>query len=228
MVTLGSIREQVRQQADMVNSLFCSDAEINQYISSSYKELYDILIQKYGENYYVQTPYSFTTDGTNEFYDLPEDFYKLLGVDQQIGNIWVNVRQFNFNDRNQNQFNTGGSQRFRYRINGNQLWLKPLPASGQPIRVWYIPTPMDLADDADEINGVSGWEEYIVVDAAIKCKNKEESDVQVLFAMKQQLLKRIEEAAGNRDAGTPATITDVFAFGSFYRRDQDPFLIYEG
>ena len=56
---------------------------------------------------------------------------------------------------------------------------------------------------------VSGYEEYVVIDAAIKCLQKEESDVQVLLVQKQQQLQRIEQAAGKRDAGESYAITDV-------------------
>ena len=55
----------------------------------------------------------------------------------------------------------------------------------------------------------NGYEEYVVVDAAIKCLLKEESDVQPHMVYKEQLRKRLEAAAGNRDAGESYKISDV-------------------
>ena len=87
-MSLLELRNAVRQRADIVNSTqFYTDEELNSYINQSAFELYDLLIQKYGDNYYVKTPaYDFFTDGTSEFYPLPSDFYKLLGVDLFLSN----------------------------------------------------------------------------------------------------------------------------------------------
>jgi hypothetical protein len=93
----------------------------------------------------------------------------------------------------------------------------PIPSSGQTIRVWYAPRLSYLLNDADVFDGVSGWEEYIVVDCCIKALAKEESDTSVFMAQKAALLQRIEEAAANRDIGEPETVSDSkrrnFAWG---------------
>jgi len=39
---------------------------------------------------------------------------------------------------------------------------------------------------------------------------KEESDVSVLLGQKAAMKRRIEEAANNRDAGQPLTVSDVY------------------
>jgi hypothetical protein len=65
-LTLLQIRDLCKQESDMVNSSFLSDAEWNSYINQSYYELYDLLVQKYGNDYFVQTPYTFITDGVSK------------------------------------------------------------------------------------------------------------------------------------------------------------------
>jgi hypothetical protein len=64
------------------------------------------------------------------------------------------------------------------------------------------------------LDGISGWTEYVIVDAAIKCLVKEETDPSALMATKAGLIKRIEEAAGNRDVGAAPTVADVYGPGS--------------
>mgnify|MGYP003153623004 CR=1 FL=1 len=54
-----------------------------------------------------------------------------------------------------------------------------------------------------------GYQEYVVVSAAIKCLMKEESDVRMLLAEKADLQRRIETAAPRKDAGHPHKIVDV-------------------
>lgn len=225
IVTLSDLITLVRQEANMENTQFVTDSELTTYISNSYKELYDLLIGAYGEDYYVATPVNITTT-TSTTYPLPNgtlysaapSFYKLLGVDYQTSandpNGYVTLRTFAFGDRN--KFSTpnfvafNGYINLRYRLQGNNLYLSPTPTSGQTIRVWYIPRPTTLATGADTVDGVSGWEEYIVIDAAIKCLNKEESDVTVLMARKAAMKARIEGMAANRDAGNPGRTVDIY------------------
>lgn len=218
-MSLLQVRNMAKQRADMVNSGFVSKEEWNSYINQSYTELYDILVQTYADDYYVATPYQFTTDGRYPaLYDLPDDLYKLLGVDLGIGaagaNGWMTLRKFSFVSRNRYIYgNTPtswlGILNLRYRIVGSQLDFVPQPQSGVTIQLWYIPRPSVLLADSAILDGISGWAEYVVVDAAIKAMQKEESDVTVLMAQKQALLQRINAAASNRDAGMPEGQSDV-------------------
>jgi hypothetical protein len=52
---------------------------------------------------------------------------------------------------------------------------------------------------------------------------KEETDPSVFGAQKAAMLKRIEDAAANRDANEPATVTDVYADGNYGFPWGDPF-----
>ena len=61
--------------------------------------------------------------------------------------------------------------------------------------------------DDGEFDGISGWEEYVIIDAAIKMLVKEESDTSALNAAKQAMLIRIKAAAAGRDAGEPPKIS---------------------
>lgn len=246
--TLGQIRLLAKQKADRVNSQFITDSEWNVYINMSYFELYDILVQKYGNEYFVAQPALFQTTGS-QFYPLPDGqisfltsnqttfiphaMYKLLGVDLGLNinnatpqtNAWITLKKFMFISRNRYVYpqlttNLLGVAGLRYRVLGNNIEFIPQPQSGQFIQLWYIPRMTTLLQDSDIADGVSGWTEYIAIDAAIKALQKEESDVSVLAVQKLAMLDRIEAAAENRDAGEPETIsdtrryTDLYGFGS--------------
>ncbi len=233
---LGQIRLQAQQRADQVNSQFLTLPEWNANINNSLFELYDLLVQSYGEEYFVATPVIFTTNGSTTIYPLPDGittftngltnatgfvaapFYKLMGVDlgpNQGPNGWVTVKKFNFIDRNAFFYpNTNstlyGVFNMSYRLLGNGIEFIPLPSANQPCRIWYIPRmPMLLADTDITTSGVSGWIEYVIVDAAIKAMQKEESDCSLLMAQKAELKRRIEAASMNRDVGQPDTISDT-------------------
>jgi hypothetical protein len=224
LMTLAEIRTACQQRADMVGSSFVSSSEWTSYINNSLFELYDLLVQKYGADYYVkQSPTAITTDGTNDKYALASDFYKLLGVDLLVSGSgatakYISLRPFAFAERN--DFSGPGYVQFcrtnlRYRLNGAYLWFAPFPPSGLTLRPQYVPRMTALSAEGDTSDGISGWLEYVIVDAAMKALQKEESDVSVLMAEKQMLIQRIESTAANRDAGNPATVADVTSDGSF-------------
>ena len=62
----------------------------------------------------------------------------------------------------------------------------------------------------------AGWDEYLIVDSAIKMQVKEEQDVTGLMVQKNQLVERIITESQNRDAGEPQVVTDVVSYEQFY------------
>jgi hypothetical protein len=223
-MSLGELRLQAQQRADRVGSNFVLTTEWNTYINQSYFELYDILVNAF-EDYNVAEPLIFQTDGTSTSYPIPNGvnysgarpMYKLLGVDMGLAsttNAWVTLHKYNFISRNRyvypNLTSTYlGVFNLRYRVLGSNIQFIPQPSGGQYLRLWYIPRLETLLKDTDLCEGISGWTEYIIVDAAIKALIKEESDTQMLMLQKQALLDRIQAAASNRDAGQPDSISDV-------------------
>ena len=211
--TLSEIKERARRRADMEDNPFISEPELTQYVNDSIAELHDILVTTYGEDYYTEDYSFYTTSGTDR-YALPDAFYKLSGVDVQLnGSSYTTLQKFNFRDRNRYE-NVGawtlqGAGGIRYRIVGNELVFASTPTSALAVRVWYTPVATALVDDSDSFDGINGYEEYVVIDAAIKMLQKEESDISILYRQKQDMLKRIESAAANRDSGEPETIGDV-------------------
>ena len=98
---------------------------------------------------------------------------------------------------------------------GSNIIFTPTPDANTEIRVWFVPTAQQFssstpATSTTTYDDFNGYAEYVVIDAAIKCLQKEESDVSVLLAQKAAMKRRIEEAANNRDAGHPLTVSDVY------------------
>lgn len=218
-ITLAQLRTQSRDRADMTNSLFITDTELNNYINASIAELHDLLIGAYDSDYYLLTN-TFTTVSNTETYALPSDFYKLRGVDvSENNNDYISIRPFNFNERNSNNeivsYGISGNY-FRYRLAGSNILLNPTPIGVYNIKIWYTPVATKLAADGDTLNDLNQYAEYVIVDAAIKMMQKEESDVSVLMAQKGDIRKRIENMAQNRDSGQPESISDIYAENNDY------------
>ena len=211
-VTVATIRTNAKAFADMEKSKLVSDTLWLNFINKGYKRLYDLLVSKF-EDYYVGDPTAFTVVSGASSYSLPADFYKLRGVDRDIGGgEYVEIFPFNFVDRNRKRLATrfrSIETRVRYRIVGNKLIFTPADLAPGSYQLWYVPRATDLTQDSDTVDGVNGWEEYIELDAAIKALIKEESDPSALMAERAKIEERIETMAANRDVGQSHVIADV-------------------
>lgn len=300
-VSLGALRLQSQQRADLENSSYITTSEWNQYISQSAKDLTDLLVAAYGNDYQFATPYQFTTtnaqsyalpDGTTNFRDtsggIAPKFYKLLGLDLQYSASptgFVTIQRFEFIERNKfgspnTSANYSGLTNLRYRIQGDNLYVIPVPTTGQTMQVWYIPAPTPLQymlpvvtassgtigsltdtvglsvgmnvsgsgvptgttlsavgslsitvsaaftatspsailsfwKDSTLIDGIAGWEEYIVIDSAIKAYVKQETDYTGLAAQKAEMKHRIESMSEGRDAGQAHHVSDAMSVNSW-------------
>jgi hypothetical protein len=226
-MTLLQLRTAARQRADQENAsgdysdAFIKDSELTSYINQSAFELYDLLITLYGNDYFLTGPYTINSDGVNDSFALPSDFYKAVSVSaRNSSSAMIPLRQASFSQmmslQGTNDVSTLGLMHIVYRLRSDKLWFAPKPQNGQSFYLYYIPRLQTLSADSDTFDGISGWTEYIIVDAAIKCMQKEESDVSVLLLQKEALLKRIASSAENRDAAAPSTISDVLC-------NRDPF-----
>lgn len=69
--------------------------------------------------------------------------------------------------------------------------------------------------DATMVDGIAGWEEYIILDAAIKAQIKQEGPSQELMAERQSMINEIEALAEGRDAGQAQHVSDALGANSF-------------
>lgn len=305
-ISLGALRIQAQQRADLENNASVSNPEWNGYLTNSRKRLYNMLVGAYGNDYFTSEFYQFTL-GNAQFYTLPDGgpsfvdvngaiapkFWKLLDVDLQYQaspSGWVTLKRFNDIDRNKYAYlnvaiNWFGYTNLRYRISGNSLWFTPVPMSGQNCRIKYIPAPPALQywvsgytvsgsnvvgsisdttgivsgmnafsflqnvvpqsgvtvtsvstttmtlstncqaslsgntfgvwNDSTVVDGIAGWEEFIIIDSAIKAQIKQEGPTQELMAERQMMINEIESMAEARDAGQAFHVSDALGANGY-------------
>lgn len=212
-VTFAQLRERARNRADMTGSLFVSEAELGDYVNASAQELYDVLVASF-QDYYLSVTANTTLTVGQDSITLPTDFYKLRGIDRLLdgSSEWQTLQPFSFAERNDRQGMVGltsyvyTDSGIRYRIQSNTVKLTPADDCAGTYRVWYIPRMPLLVNDSDSFDGINGWEDYVVVDAAIKMLMKEESSTTGLERQKTALLKRIQDMSVQRDSGSPEVI----------------------
>ena len=186
--TLAQLIVDVRQRADLLNSQHVTDIELTEYISQSYTELYDMLVSVRGQDYYESTRSIMTVGGQSE-YPLPDDFYQMIQVETDIAGMKVPMIPF-------------------MRVEHGKWSFLPL-SGGRSIKMYYVPTCSRLLQASDTAEGINGFEEYVVLDCAMKALEKEESDIQALALRKAQLTDRIMAMAPERDAGMPERIQSI-------------------
>jgi hypothetical protein len=210
--SLANLLTDVRQRAQMENSPFVTDSELTEWINQSIAELYDLLVAARGQEYYLATTASQNTVPGIDTYSLPADFYQLLGVDVTLNaSDVVALKPYMFQERNAYKIAgiwSAGTPIF-YRLKAGNISFIPNPTGAYPFVLHYIPVSQRLLLPNDAFDGINGWEEYVVVDAAAKALEKEESDASSLYKRKAERAKQIEGLAPARDAGHPERVTDV-------------------
>lgn len=297
--TLGSMRWQAMQIADLENNPAVSTPEWNNYLSQSSKRLFNYLLAAQGNNYYTAPLFQFSV-GNSQYYPLPDGtfagigttsfapaLFKLLRVDLQYSASptgWVTLKRFEEIETNKYAYpnsavNLVGLSNLKYKIQGTNIKFVPVPMAGQIVQLEYIPKPTplqfiqtcntvgsmslsmgDVTDlsvgmqaqgpsgsvvqfgsqiasiqpspinqvtlnlptlssinttqvafwtDAAVIDGISGWEQFVVLDAAIKAQIKQESPTQELINERAMLIEEIQGLAEARDQGQAFHVSDV-------------------
>lgn len=85
----------------------------------------------------------------------------------------------------------------------------------QPAQGAFTSTPLQFFNYDTLVDGIAGFEEIVVIQTAIKMKDKEESDTAVLQARFAEKKKFIEGVAENRDAGSAGKTADVSNYGEW-------------
>lgn len=218
-VTLQQLIDRVRQRTDMVTSQFVTDAEITNWINQGKKELEDLLVAAFGEDYFATSLSWSITASNTENYSLSVltsgTFYKLMGMDYRSGSNWIDLDPYTFKERNNynntatNPFWYQQGSKYRYRVTGSNLNLKPAPWIGEVFQIHWTPQQTNLTLTTDTFNDINGWSEYPVVKASICVKDKEESDTSILQADLQRLTARIDSMKINRDASAPLKVVEA-------------------
>jgi hypothetical protein len=211
--TLGQVRTLVRQRADIEGSTFITDAEIDLYVWDSMFELFEVLLAVGGiESIMRESDVQIrSTDASAALPTLNgRGPYKIVRVDTPFNGLRRPMGRYNAyaetRDDNAHTWNEG--TQLQYIVASGNVSVLPRPSATTTCRLYWIPFPDQPLTATDPINYVSPWEEYITIDAAIKCKEKEESDTTALERAKANMIVRIDRWMAVFDRN-PLTIGDV-------------------
>lgn len=218
--TLVNLRSEVRARADIEGDPHITDAEVTRFINQSAAALQAACIDL-DEGFSLSQATVNTVAGTAT-YQLDNSsypgFYKLLHIEVQVGGIWRSLRRWTFEDRTLylNSASWGAQlQPISYRLSFDTasgyptITLAPTPDGAYPVTIYYAKSWTDLVNDSDTYAGGDGWEEWVVLDAAIKCATKDESDPSTLIHERDQVWQRIKAQFTSMDLDRPDKVRDV-------------------
>lgn len=183
-VTRTTLRTRLRQRTNLEgHTNFLSDSECNDLLDEAKTEAWDILVASSPPDYFITSATISTAAGTHQ-YALAADFYKLRAVYVNEGN---------------------GEYRPITAMNAQERQFYRAPSGVYSVMYEYIHCAPAFDGDSGTFDGVNGWEELLVLTAAIKALQKEGTDTANLWADRQRLEQRIRSMAERND-GEPERV----------------------
>jgi len=208
VTTAANILTEARYRADAQTLTpatdFTTDDELLTILTKATREFLDLLISCDDASIELLAVQAQLVPPT---YDLPTDFYRLIDAecpDQTTSNKWLQMRQFNWRERNDFQ----DEVRPRFRIVGNQLKLAPPTARPKTVQIYYVPYGIPLISTSP-ITTYNGWDDFLVSTVALHIVTKEDRDPGVMLALRQSATERIREACRNLVTANTLTVGRV-------------------
>lgn len=239
--TLGTMLTQATRRANIENFVAESGTlitfpEMRDYCNEVSSEFHDLLVEARGQEFFRKA-FTLSTSPNIGEYSLPSDFYELISVDFYIApNQVMSGRPYMEGQRNRFRWYPGWyyNMPVYYRLLGTP---QSKAAALQPMRINFIPQPAsvntivlnyipcfkpwatDGTEDGLQLDGVNGWESFIVWGVTAICLEKMEQNSEFALNRQAQIRQRIMDLAVDRDAGDAEVVADVtgdlepFGFG---------------
>lgn len=225
-VSLGQIMQRVRQRANLEGATtFIPDPELIDTINVAVADWYDLVtLTTFGGQYY-RTPWPILTVNGQSAYPLAPNHGRIISVDANItGNSYA-ISAAPYQEEQRNMFKllpfigwSFGIQSIWYQQQGQLINFLPTPTGNYNVVINYLPmTPVLSNPGTDFLVSWNGWEERIVLDAAINLLIKDgQSDmIPALQARMDRQTQRIEHAAAQADLNAIEGVHETEAYGNW-------------
>jgi hypothetical protein len=221
--TAAQLCEDLRYRADHLVGSFRDNARLRRYLSESCRSLVSQLVNEYEELYWCDEA-TVTTIADTQMSSLPVDAWKVVmmrvtldGQRRAIAKAPVDAIDVEASSVG----GWGGGGRVpRYRIIGRRIYWTPTPRAAHEVTLFYVPTAIffdasgipinELTSDSDYFDGVFGWEQVVVLDAAIKLLHDERKDSSALMQEWADRYAEVVASAQNQDATEPPRVRDTW------------------
>lgn len=223
--TAAQLVSDVRNRADHIVGTFRSDATLRRYLSESCRSLVSQLVDDYEELYWCSEA-TVTTTVDEKTSTFPTDAWKAVMLRTTIGNRRDKITKATIDDIDSEGQSLGGwsTGRWpRYRLIGRRIYWAPIPRAEHVVTVFYVPTTIffnaggtpisELSADTDYFDGVFGWEQVVVLDAAIKFLHDERKDASHLEQEWADRFAEVVTSAKSQHGTEPVKVRDTWRRG---------------
>lgn len=208
---------------------YFTDAEAVWLVRGSISDLWDLIIANQGQEWMQAKTTVTRVEGKTLYTPLdgyPSDLYKVLSIHleddrRSICKPWM-IREESFNQDNSfwgirtdrvPRYHTFYSPVVSIGAPGNGCTTKGLEWDRAPshnFTIRYIPHAPAFISLDDQIEVFSDWDEYVIVDVAMKIREKKDLPTDHLQRRKDAQVNRIVQAASNLDSGHPMRVVDIY------------------
>ncbi len=206
--TTAELITAVRERADLVGSTAVSDAVIADYLTAAAGELCDLLVTVLGEDHFCKF-YDWAVPAGQGYVDFTAYIqafpWRLMRVDRLLNNQRRPMHRFSLPDvvLSETAVDWSGCDP-RYDWRGTTLWFDLKNIGAETVRVYFVPLPPVFDSTAGSTvlpHQYMRWDRYLVVSAAIQCRDKQDSDVTMLVQERATIVSGIERLGAPKDTG---------------------------
>lgn len=205
----------IRQRTDLENTTFETDVELNGHINDAAAALHDLLISCAGSSYAVDSS-SFNTSPSTTTYSLASnpDILQLVRVSTPFDDLDYPISRYEkegiISKTVKTSWGPGYLPRYNARKGIDGYWeieFEPPPDKVTPVNLLYHVQPPEYTTDADYVR--IPFADYIVVEACLRIKDKEDRDTLRLERERAAIQKRIEDWGATFDQANPPRTVDA-------------------
>lgn len=211
-IQLGDLRTRIRDRFELYSDQV-ADSVLTTWINEANQKLAGILL-KFNDNWSLSEDTQNIVAGTKS-YSLPADCWRVLRVDvKDSSDQFITMEPYAISEETALDYNNVvGVGQYRYLVSGSNIRMSPLPTYSitNGLRVLYNANPALLVDDTDTLDGVSGFENYIILECGIKANQRfATDDYQSLIVERSDMEKFIKSLANSKDTGNPSRVRDAY------------------
>lgn len=243
-VSADDLEQRVRERADMVDSQFVSSPELQRFLEAAWQELYSImvasgedlfirrvritgsaadpLVTENGDLIVTENGDVLIVGGVvpvGSYINLPAQI-KALRLVRLVNDIRLRKATLHDLELIQNSTRSGKPQFYRLDMDPANSYLRlelyPQPNASYEYDVFYVPalSLQEFLTSSFVSIPVRGWDEYLVITASAKCKDKEEAEISNLMKERDILLERIRADLVPFDKSEPDQVVQMSRAGT--------------
>jgi len=205
-VTLAVLKTRALERADLPLTTTRIDTstggELERWIQSCAAELWEMVVQHFGENYFFEEA-TLTTVSGQRYVALPTDHYKTSSAWWTPTGSTTPIKLDAFPE--EEEFARAATPEWsasiipRYRERGIQLYFEPTPDAVYSVVFQYVPIMTAVDSASNPFPGIHGWDDWIVTKVAMFAVQKDAADATHLERELGWQTKRVLRNAPKRD-----------------------------